>query len=74
MINLYRVNAMNGDVPNTVYTREDVSYDHLRVFGCRVYPMFMFLKMRDISLMTKWSYAVSQDLGMMCLNAGFAIQ
>ena len=26
---------LKGDVPERVWTRKDVSYDHLRVFSCR---------------------------------------
>ena len=28
---------LKGDVPERVWTKKDVSYDHLRVFGYRVF-------------------------------------
>ena len=37
MINLSPSAPLDGDVPERVYTRKDVSYKHLRVFGCRLY-------------------------------------
>ena len=35
VINLSPVVALDGDVPNRVWFDKDVSYDHLKVFGCK---------------------------------------
>ena len=35
LINLSPLVPLKGDVLERVWTRKDVSYDHLRVFGCR---------------------------------------
>ena len=35
VINLSPVVALQSDVPNSVWYGKDVSYDHLRVFGCK---------------------------------------
>ena len=35
LINLSPSVPLNGDVPEKVWIRKEVSYDHLRVFGCR---------------------------------------
>ena len=35
VINLSPVVALGGDVPNKVWFDKDVSYDHLKVFGCK---------------------------------------
>ena len=35
VINLSPVVALDGDVPNKVWFNKDVSYDHLKVFGCK---------------------------------------
>ena len=37
LINLSPSVPLNGDVPEKVWTRKEVSYDHLRVFGCRAF-------------------------------------
>lgn len=37
MINLSPAAALDGDVPNRVWTGKEVSYTHLRVFGCRAF-------------------------------------
>ncbi|KAL7219494.1 hypothetical protein ACSBR2_012530 [Camellia fascicularis] len=37
VINLSPSFPLNGDVPERVWTRKDVSYEHLRVFGCRAF-------------------------------------
>ena len=37
LINLSPSVPLKGDVPERVWTRKDVSYDHLRVFGCRTF-------------------------------------
>ena len=42
---------LDGDIPKRVWTGKDVSYKHLRVFGCR--DMFTSLKIRDRNLMIK---------------------
>ena len=35
VINLSPVVALNTEVPNKIWFAKNVSYDHLRVFGCR---------------------------------------
>ena len=35
VINLSHVVALDSDVPNRVWFDKDVSYDHLKVFGCK---------------------------------------
>ena len=35
VINLSAVLALGGDAPNKVWFDKDVSYDHLKVFGCK---------------------------------------
>ena len=35
VINLSLVVSLDGDVPNRVWFDKDVSYDHLKVFGCK---------------------------------------
>ena len=37
LINLSPSVPLKGDVPERVWTRKDVSYDHLRVFGCEAF-------------------------------------
>ena len=37
LINLSPSIRLKGDVPERVWTNKDVSYDHLRVFGCRAF-------------------------------------
>ncbi|RVW14266.1 Retrovirus-related Pol polyprotein from transposon TNT 1-94 [Vitis vinifera] len=37
LINLSPSVPLNGDVPEKVWTGKEVSYDHLRVFGCRAF-------------------------------------
>ena len=37
VINLSPCYPLNGDVPERVWTDKDVSYEHLRVFGCRAF-------------------------------------
>lgn len=37
LINLSPSVPLKGDVPEKVWMRKDVSYDHLRVFGCRAF-------------------------------------
>ena len=37
LINLSPSVPLNGDVPKKVWTGKEVSYDHLRVFGCRAF-------------------------------------
>ena len=37
LINLSPPIPLKGDAPERVWTRKDVSYDHLRVFGCRAF-------------------------------------
>ena len=37
MINLSPAAALNDNVLNRVRIRKDVSYDHLRMFGCRTF-------------------------------------
>ena len=37
VINLSPVVALDGDVPDRVWTGKNVSYDHLRVFGCKAF-------------------------------------
>ena len=37
LINLSLSVLFKGDVPKKVWTKKDVSYDHLRVFGCRTF-------------------------------------
>ena len=37
LINLSPSNPLDGDVPQKVWTGKDVSYKHLRVFGCRAF-------------------------------------
>ena len=37
VINLSPCYPLNGDVPERVWTGKDVSYEHLRVFGCRAF-------------------------------------
>ena len=37
VINLSLSYPLNGDVPKRVWTGNDVSYEHLRVFGCRAF-------------------------------------
>ena len=37
LINLSPTAALDGDVPNRVCTRKDVSYGYLRVFDCRAF-------------------------------------
>ena len=37
IINLSPAAALDGDVPNRVWTGEEVSYTHLRVFGCKAF-------------------------------------
>ena len=37
LINLSPSVPLKGDVPERVWTRKDVSYDHLRVFRCEAF-------------------------------------
>ena len=37
VINLSPAVALQSDVPNSVWYGKDVSYDHLRVFGCKAF-------------------------------------
>ena len=37
VINLSPVVALESDVPNSVWYGKDVSYDRLRVFGCKAF-------------------------------------
>ena len=37
MINRFPSVPLNGDVPQRVWTGKDISYEHLRVFGCLAY-------------------------------------
>ena len=37
LINLSQLAPLDGDVPERVWTGKDVSYKHLRMFGCRAY-------------------------------------
>ena len=37
LINISSSTPLDGDVPKRVQTGKDVSYKHLRVFGCRAY-------------------------------------
>ena len=37
VINLSLDLALQSDVPNSVWYGKDVSYDHLRVFGCKLF-------------------------------------
>ena len=37
LINFFASALLEGDVPSKVWTRKDVSYKHLRVFGYRVF-------------------------------------
>ena len=37
LINLSPSAPLYGNVPKRVWTRKNVSYKHLRVFGCRLY-------------------------------------
>ena len=37
LINLYPSVSLKGGVPERVWTGKDVSYDHLRVFGCKAF-------------------------------------
>lgn len=37
VINLSPVVVLNGDVPDRVWSGKDVSYDHLKVFGCKAF-------------------------------------
>lgn len=37
LINLFPSTLLDSDVPNSVWKCKDVSYKHLRVFGCRAY-------------------------------------
>ena len=37
LINLSPSVPLNGDVQEKVWTGKEVSYDHLRVFGCRAF-------------------------------------
>ena len=37
LINLLPPVPLKGDALERVWTRKDVSYDHLRVFGCRAF-------------------------------------
>ena len=41
LINLSWSASLDGDIPERVWTEEDVSYKHFRVFGCRVYVHFL---------------------------------
>ena len=37
VINLSPTVALQSDVPNSVWYGKDVTYDHLRVFGCKAF-------------------------------------
>ncbi|KAI5338059.1 hypothetical protein L3X38_017330 [Prunus dulcis] len=37
LINLSPSAPLNGDVPNKFWSGKDVSYNHLKVFGCRAF-------------------------------------
>ena len=37
LINLSPSYPLQGDVPNKVYYDKDVSYEHLKVFGCKAF-------------------------------------
>ena len=37
LINLSPLVPLKGDVPKRVWTWKDVSFDHLRVFGCKAF-------------------------------------
>ena len=37
VINLSPSYALDGDIPEKVWTGKDISYNHLRVFGCRAF-------------------------------------
>lgn len=47
VINLSPIVILDGEVPNKVWTGKHVSYDHLRVFGCRCSVQFQ--RMRDLN-------------------------
>ena len=47
VFNLSPAVALQSDVPNSVWYGKDVSYDHLRVFGCK--DFLHVLKMRGQS-------------------------
>ena len=37
VINLSPTVALQSDLPNNIWYGKDVSYDHLRVFGCKAF-------------------------------------
>ena len=37
LINISPIAPLDGDVLERLWTKKDVSYKHLRVFGCRAY-------------------------------------
>ena len=50
LINLSPPSLLDGDVLERVWTGKDVSYKHLKIFGCRVYvhiPKHEKLKLDD---------------------------
>lgn len=67
LINLSSSVPLNGDVPERVWRGKDVSYDHLRVFGCRAY-LFIFLKTRGPSLMIRQNHVLSWGMVMKSLG------
>ena len=72
VINLSPIVALDGDVPNRVWFDKDVSYDHLKVFGCKACVHFQ--KMRGRNWMLKLSNASSLVMVNMGLDIAFVIQ
>ena len=72
LINLSPSVSLNGDVLEKVWTRKEVSYDHLRESAVEL--LFIFQKMRGPSLIQKQSSAYFLAMGMKNLATGCMIQ
>lgn len=69
LINLSPLAVLDGD---RVWTGKDISFDHLRVFGCQT--LFIFRTMKDLSLMIWQNCAFSWDMDTRSLDIDYEIQ
>ena len=67
LINLSILVPLKRDVPKRVWTRKDVSYDHLRVFGCRAF-------FHIPNLISRSNHVFSWGMVMKNLGTGYEIQ
>ena len=72
LINLSPSVPLNGDVPEKFWTGKEVSYDHLRVFGCKAFVHIP--KDERFKLIQKQSSTYFLAMGMRNLATGCVIQ